>query len=229
MLSGMWNLQLAASGETTILVADDNEVNLDILVRVLEGVGFRTLQATDGREALEVMRVERPPLALLDIRMPFLSGIEVARAVRDDPQLARSKLIAVSADVLSSLQDELDEAGFDAFLTKPVQAVELLRMIESVLDLEFVSQASSVDEVQAETASAAESDISAIAPGQRLQWATRIRELVGMGDVGQLAEVADELRANPGVTPLADELERLAGAFELDAIEALAERLESDG
>jgi len=228
-LSGIWNLQLAPGQEIAVLVADDNDVNRDILVRLLKGVGFRTVEAADGREAVDRMREQRPPLALLDIRMPNMSGIEAARAIRDDAELAGAKLIAVSADVLSSLEKELEEAGFDAFLSKPVRAVEVFRTLQKHLDLEFVEEGGDDETTSEDRPGSGELDLSQVAGDVARGWAGRMREAAELGDVAVLAEIAEEIRACAGAAPLGDQLDRVAGAFELDAVAEIASQLETAG
>jgi CheY-like chemotaxis protein len=231
-LSGSWSLGLAPGQETTLLVADDNDINRDILVRLLEGVGFKTLEAADGREALVVMRDQRPPLALLDIRMPNMSGLEAARAIRDDSELAGTKLVAVSADVLSSMEKELEDAGFDAFLTKPVRAGEVFRTLQKQLDLEFVQARGDEGDSPALAGAAEEPtelDLSQLSPELAQGWAGRMREAVELGDVAALSELAQEIRGRAGAGSLGDELENASGAFDFDAVAEIAGRLETAG
>jgi len=173
------------------------------------------------------MREHRPPLALLDIRMPNMSGLEAARAIRGDAELADAKLIAVSADVLSSLEKDLEEAGFDDFLSKPVRAVEVFRALQKHLDLEFTQTRGDNGGAPEEAAELAEVDLSQVPAELAQSWAGRMREAAELGDVAALSDVAEELRGQAGAAPLGDELARAAGAFEFDAVGELANRLET--
>ena len=116
-----------------ILLADD-EANLRTLVRTtLEGSDFTILEASDGVAALEVSRTQRPDLLLLDWMMPGLTGVEVARALREDPATAELPIILLTAR--GQRQDlELGQAlGVHAYLVKPFSPLELLRAVETAL------------------------------------------------------------------------------------------------
>jgi CheY-like chemotaxis protein len=103
-----------------IVIADDNADAARILALILEIGGHRVTTAIDGPGALAAIRAEQPQLALLDISLPGMSGLELARAVRAEPAIARTRLVAITGysrdeDVRRSL-----EAGFDEHLAKPV-------------------------------------------------------------------------------------------------------------
>ena len=81
----------------TILVVDDNPVNLQVLVRTLDGFGHRILAAKNGRSALEIARRIRPDLVLLDVMMPDVGGFDVCRALKSDPSTQDTTVIFLSA------------------------------------------------------------------------------------------------------------------------------------
>lgn len=119
----------------TVLIADD-EPSLRLLVSAtIESEELVVLEAEDGDEAWALLREHRPHLALLDVQMPGRTGLELARAIRADPDLAGTKIImltskAQQADVQSGLA-----AGADIYLTKPFSPIELLTAVEEALDL----------------------------------------------------------------------------------------------
>jgi signal transduction histidine kinase/DNA-binding NarL/FixJ family response regulator len=222
-LSGVWNLRLAPGQDVSILVADDNDVNRDIMLRMLERVGFRTLEARDGVEALEQIAEHRPPLALLDIRMPRMGGIEAARELRARPETSKMHLVAVSADVLADREDEIAEAGFDSFVRKPVRAGDLFHCLARLLDAEFA-----VATPEPALAPAAAPDGEAPPTAITGDVLARIRDAAAIGDVSSLAEIAAELERTGGPTAaVGAELDRMARDFELDAIEKLVVDLEA--
>jgi CheY-like chemotaxis protein len=125
------------------LVADDVAENREVLRQMLADVGCEVVLAEDGASAIELIRAHRPDVAFLDIRMPGLSGKEVARLAREDARIAEVKLVAVSASVLAHEQEDYLKAGFDAFLAKPFRLEELCDCLQRVAQIEFEYEAES--------------------------------------------------------------------------------------
>ncbi len=122
-----------------ILIADDNEANVELLEAYLVDVECEIERAYDGSETLSKARSFQPDLLLLDVMMPKLSGFEVCKSLKDDPQLRRIMILMVTA--LNELGDieRAVAAGTDDFLSKPVQKVELLKRVQNMLRLKDVS------------------------------------------------------------------------------------------
>lgn len=104
----------------TILVADDNPDGRELLRDLLEAWGFQVLEARDGREALLNADKYSPDAILLDLQMPRLDGFGVLRHLREDRRLSATPTVAVTAFAQNSDRDKALQAGFDAFVTKPV-------------------------------------------------------------------------------------------------------------
>ena len=119
----------SASAGATILVVDDSPVNLRLLVRTLEGRGYRLLAAKNGRAALDIARRVRPDLILLDIMMPEMDGFEVCRALKADPQTRDAIVVFLSA--LGEVTDKVAglELGASDYITKPIQAEEVIARV----------------------------------------------------------------------------------------------------
>ena len=119
--------------ESKILVVDDNEQNLELLVAYLETLECSVVTAFDGVDALEKLALETPDLILLDIMMPRMSGFEVCRKIKSDPTTRDIPVIMVTA--LSELTDieRGVESGTDDFITKPVNRLELITRVKSLL------------------------------------------------------------------------------------------------
>ncbi len=123
------------SGNSRILIADDNAANRELLEAYLAQVDCDIELAVDGQDTLDKAKSFQPDLILLDVMMPKLSGFEVCRKLKDDPQLAKIMVLMVTA--LNELGDieRAVKAGTDDFLSKPVNKLELLKRVELMLRL----------------------------------------------------------------------------------------------
>ncbi|MBW8015622.1 MAG: response regulator [Planctomycetes bacterium] len=120
---------------SVVLVVDDNEQNLELLLAYLEDIDCDTLSAAGGGEAIEIARKELVDLILLDVMMPKMSGFEVCRRLKADPNTTNIPIIMVTA--LSELGDieRAIDSGTDDFLSKPVNKLELLTRVKTMLKL----------------------------------------------------------------------------------------------
>src|SRR5262245_43572435 len=117
----------------TILVVDDTPMNLSVLVRILEGSGYRILVARNGRAALEIARQTRPDLVMLDVVMPELNGFEVCHTLKQDAATRETIVIFLSA--LGEVADKVSglELGAADYITKPFQSEEVLARVRGHL------------------------------------------------------------------------------------------------
>lgn len=122
-----------------VLIADDNEANVELLEAYVAGMEIETLVAVDGQDTLDKVEQFKPDLILLDIMMPKLSGFEVCHRLKDDPEKSGIMILMITA--LNELGDieRAVEAGTDDFLSKPVNKVELVKRVENMLKLRNVS------------------------------------------------------------------------------------------
>ena len=128
--------RLAAGQSVRALVTDDIAENRNVLVGMLEAAGVSVETAKSGADALKAIESNPMDIVFLDIRMPGLSGIEVARRL-SDAQREDLKLVAVSASVLEHEQAEYRAAGFNGILEKPVQMASLFECISDLLPVSF--------------------------------------------------------------------------------------------
>jgi CheY-like chemotaxis protein len=114
-----------------ILVVDDELSNAEVLALILHEEGFQVMVAGDGRQALERIEEATPDLLITDYMMPGMSGVELARAVRQLPRYSNLPVLLMSGAAASTLS--IHGKDFDAFLRKPFDIEELLRAVQSLL------------------------------------------------------------------------------------------------
>ncbi len=119
--------------ESRILAVDDNAQNLELIVAYLETLGCGISTAADGLEAIEKVSQENPDLILLDIMMPRMSGFEVCRKLKSNPETRDIPIIMVTALHEMGDIERGVESGTDDFITKPVNRLELLTRVKSLL------------------------------------------------------------------------------------------------
>lgn len=103
-----------------ILIVDDTEMNRKLLQVLLAAKGYRVSIAVSAEDALVQLAKERPALMLLDLRLPGMSGLELARKLRTDPEWRDLVIIAVTANAMKGDQEDALAAGCDAYITKPI-------------------------------------------------------------------------------------------------------------
>jgi len=112
-----------------ILLVEDNARNMVLLSDVLKATGYRTLQASTGRAALALATQRRPALVLMDIRLPDMDGVEALLRLRLNTRTASIPVLAVTAQAMKGDRERFEDAGFDGYLTKPVDIDELLSIV----------------------------------------------------------------------------------------------------
>ncbi len=126
--------------KASILVVDDNEQNLELLVAYLEDLGCEIRTAQDGPEALEEVGRKRPDLILLDVMMPKMSGFQVCQRLKRSPTTSTIPILIVTALNEVSDVERAVEIGADDFLTKPVNRMELLTRVRSLVRVSLLQQ-----------------------------------------------------------------------------------------
>jgi CheY-like chemotaxis protein len=117
----------------TILVVDDEPINLKLALYLLRGAGHDVLGATGGAQAIELALAQPPDLVLLDIQMPHMDGIATLGMLRAEPRTAAITVAALTGLTVSGTPERLLEAGFDGYLTKPLQRNEFLASVAELL------------------------------------------------------------------------------------------------
>lgn len=122
-----------------ILVVDDNLQNLELILAYLEDLDCQMLSAEGGREALDIINCTPPDLILLDVMMPQISGFEVCKQVKSNPDTAEIPIIMVTAlNEMGDIERAID-SGTDDFLSKPVNKLELMTRVKTMLKLKHLT------------------------------------------------------------------------------------------
>jgi two-component system, cell cycle response regulator DivK len=119
--------------QKTVLVVEDNELNMKLFNDLLEAHGYRVVQTRDGLSALDMARKHNPDLILMDIQLPEVSGIEVTKWLKEDDQLRRIPVIAVTAFAMKGDEQKIREGGCEAYLSKPISVMSFLQTIDAFL------------------------------------------------------------------------------------------------
>ena len=117
----------------TVLIVEDNELNMKLFNDLLEAHGYATLKTASGIEALELARAHHPDLILMDIQLPRMDGYEVTRRIKGDPALKHIPVIAVTSYALSGDDEKCREAGCDGYIAKPFSPRSLLAAVRQFL------------------------------------------------------------------------------------------------
>jgi len=116
-----------------ILVVEDNPQNMRLIEMTLMGKDYALLKATDGKEALDIARREKPHLIIMDMHLPKMNGFDVTRKLRQSPAFIRTPIIGVTAYAMKGDREKVLECGCDAYLSKPINTRELPGMIAEIL------------------------------------------------------------------------------------------------
>ena len=115
----------------SILVVEDNELNMKLFHDLLEAQGYNVLQTRDGMEALKLARTHKPDLILMDIQLPEVSGLEVTKWLKEDDGLRSIPVIAVTAFAMKGDEQKIREGGCEAYISKPISVANFLETIEN--------------------------------------------------------------------------------------------------
>jgi two-component system cell cycle response regulator DivK len=113
-----------------VLVVEDNDKNMKLFRDVLQATGYRAVEATTGADAVELAIAQAPALVLMDVQLPGMDGIETLARLRGDERTASIPVVALTAQSMHGDRERFLEAGFDGYLSKPVDIAELLRTVE---------------------------------------------------------------------------------------------------
>jgi len=118
----------------TILIVEDNDLNMKLFNDLLQAHGYNTLQTKDGREALKIARDNRPDLILMDIQLPEVSGLEITKMLKDDTDLKAIPVIAVTAFAMKGDEEKIRDGGCEGYIAKPISVANFLQTVAKFLN-----------------------------------------------------------------------------------------------
>ena len=113
-------------GAKTVLIVEDNELNMKLFHDLLDAHGYATLQTRNGMEALKLAREHRPDLILMDIQLPEVSGLEVTKWLKEDDDLRGIPVVAVTAFAMKGDEERIRQGGCEAYLSKPISVMSFV-------------------------------------------------------------------------------------------------------
>lgn len=113
----------------TVLIVEDNELNMKLFHDLLDAHGYDTLQTRDGMEALSIAREKRPDLILMDIQLPEVSGLEVTKWLKEDDKLRDIPVVAVTAFAMKGDEERIREGGCEAYISKPISVAKFMETV----------------------------------------------------------------------------------------------------
>src|SRR4029079_16317468 len=123
----------ARLGRKTVLIVEDNELNMKLFHDLLAAHGYETIQTRNGLEALELARRHRPALILMDIQLPEVSGLEVTKWIKEDDELRSIPVVAISAFAMKGDEERIRSGGCEAYLSKPISVGKFIETVKAYI------------------------------------------------------------------------------------------------
>ena len=117
----------------TVLVVEDNELNMKLFHDLLEGIGYNIVETRNGLEAIDLARKHKPDLILMDIQLPEVSGLEVTKWIKEDDELRSIPVIAVTAFAMKGDEERIRQGGCEAYMSKPISVGKFIETVRSYL------------------------------------------------------------------------------------------------
>ncbi len=118
----------------SVLVVEDNDLNMKLFHDLLEAQGYDVLQTRDGMEAIKIAREHMPDLILMDIQLPEVSGLEVTKWLKEDESLRTIPVVAVTAFAMKGDEEKIREGGCEAYIAKPISVTNFLETVAKYMN-----------------------------------------------------------------------------------------------
>ena len=119
---------------TKILIVEDNEVNMRLFSDLLQSKSYTVFECSDGAKALDIVKKVKPDLILMDIQMPGMDGLTITKKIRKTPEIAKTRIIAVTAFAMDGDAERILASGVNAYISKPIAVPVFFRTIEDTLN-----------------------------------------------------------------------------------------------
>lgn len=119
-----------------VLIVEDNELNMKLFHDLLEAHGVITIETSDGREVMDLVREHNPDLILMDIQLPEISGLDVTKMLKADDELKGIPVIAVTAFAMKGDEQKIREGGCEDYISKPISVTHFLDVIRKYIGQE---------------------------------------------------------------------------------------------
>jgi two-component system cell cycle response regulator DivK len=131
--AGLWPRMSNAAMAKTILIVEDNELNMKLFHDLLEAHGYKTLQTRNGIDAIALARKHKPDLIVMDIQLPEVSGLDVTKWLKEDDALRGIPIVAVTAFAMKGDEERIREGGCEAYISKPISVSLFIETINRFL------------------------------------------------------------------------------------------------
>jgi two-component system, cell cycle response regulator DivK len=132
-LPSLWPKASKSAMTNTILIVEDNELNMKLFHDLLEAHGYKTLQTRNGIDAIALARKHRPDLIVMDIQLPEVSGLDVTKWLKEDDSLRHIPIVAVTAFAMKGDEERIREGGCEAYVSKPISVSRFLETIRQFI------------------------------------------------------------------------------------------------
>ena len=202
--------RLAAGYHVKALIADDTEVNRNVLSRILVDLGIEVIEAENGQQAVDMFREHQPDVVFMDIRMPVMDGLEAGQRIMEEFGKNQFRLVAISASTLKHEQQTYFDAGFDDFISKPFRFERVCECLATLLDVEF-------DRGEPEAAETQSKEIPDVSLPEELSM--RMKTAAELYKVTELKAQLDEVEElGSGGQQLAQRLRELIRNYDMEAV-----------
>jgi len=116
--------------DRTVLIVEDNELNMKLFHDILAAHGYQTIQTRNGLDALELARRHHPALILMDIQLPEVSGLEVTKWIKEDDELRHIPVVAITAFAMKGDEERIRSGGCEAYISKPISVGHFLETVQ---------------------------------------------------------------------------------------------------